>query len=615
VLILRNKINVPVRPILVTIITTLTIFTFLNMIPPANANPCTDNPCPVVINYTVSTGTPTIYFRDINSTDNSAPSISLDQQKYRLGQIATATINDFNENLNPFAIDTITATVEPSGSNFTLSENGLDTGVFVGNFIVPNNFNGVSYPATEAPGRAKLTLDVGTGGKVLFSDYIFTPANSGSLPFQPLTQAVNFTLSGVTLGSGVRVNMTWNNAPLGAFSKYDIQMCYQPHDGLNAGVWQIVTLSDNDYTNLSITDSFHDFNSNTITDDNVNNGGPQIQYSGLVVPCANWGTGFGGGLVGVRSAGIIPFALAGLAAITGNTVSPPSFGGTYYHYSDGLTFTQGNTKTTFDTSKYNQDLQKQVMVTGQPVNMTFKTFEGYNRIGVVHMGLYIIPRGQDMVTSNSLASITWDKGQKVDVNDPNHILSNATASSDSDGKFQYTKFSFVPTKSYDKMSFLARAWNDHLQSTDVRVHDEVDTPPPPYEQPYWLHVYDNLHDADIAIEGAGFAKPHIFSHVSTSDQVWNQNGGTVLWFWDTKDQAVAMEAFDSNKNVVWIQSELLSKETSPITQGPEASYAGNHLNRQDTTALENAQKAEQDRVDTTLQMLGYPVYWNHSIEK
>ncbi|OLE40672.1 MAG: hypothetical protein AUF74_00225 [Thaumarchaeota archaeon 13_1_20CM_2_38_5] len=101
--------------------------------------------------------------------------------------------------------------------------------------------------------------------------------------------------------------------------------------------------------------------------------------------------------------------------------------------------------------------------------------------------------------------------------------------------------------------------------------------------------------------------------MSTSDQVWNQNGGTVLWFYDEKDQAVALQAYDNNKNVVWIQSELLSKETPLITEGPSASYAGNHLNRWDKSTLETAQKAEQDRVDTTLQMLGYPAYWNHSV--
>ena len=323
--------------------------------------------------------------------------------------------------------------------------------------------------------------------------------------------------------------------------------------------------------------------------------------------------GGGGGLI-IRPSLVLDL----LAAIGGSPhiVSPPSFGGSYYHYSDGLTFTEGDTKTTFDTSKYNQDLQRQVMVAGTPVNMTFKTFEAYNPTGVIHMGLYIIPRGQDMLTSNSIGSIIWEKGQPVEVNDPNHILSNATTSSTDDGKFQYTQFTFVPTKSYDKMSFLARAWNDHMYSTDVRVHDEVDPSPMQYNQPDWLHVYNNLHDADYAVEGAGFVKPNIFSHVSTSEQVWLQTDrGTVLWFYDEKDQAVAVEAFDSNRNVVWVQSELLHKIIPSPTQGPDASYSGNHLNRWDKIALENAQKAEEDRVKTTLQRMGYPVYWDHTITR
>src|SRR5439155_18678083 len=137
-----------------------------------------------------------------------------------------------------------------------------------------------------------------------------------------------------------------------------------------------------------------------------------------------------------------------ISLVTGGSpyvVSPPSFGGGYYHYSDGLTFAQGDTKATFDTSKYNQDLQRQVLVAGTPVNMTFKTFEAYNPTGIIHMGLYVIPRGQDMVTDNSIASIVWDKGQPVEVNDPNHILSDALVSPTDDGKFQYTTFSFTPT--------------------------------------------------------------------------------------------------------------------------------------------------------------------------
>src|SRR5438445_1867173 len=328
-------------------------------------------------------------------------------------------------------------------------------------------------------------------------------------------------------------------------------------------------------------------------------------------------TGGGSGTGGLLIPGsFLEFIYSLVAGGSPYVVSPPSFGGGYYHYSDGLTFTQGKDPTTLDISKYNQELPQQVMVSGQQVNMTFKTFESYNPTGVIHMGLYIIPRGQDMITSNSIGSIVWEKGKDVEVNDPNHILSNATASSTDDGKFQYTQFTFVPTKSYDKMSFLARAWNDHMYSTDVRVHDEVDPSPMQYNQPDWLHVYNNLHDADYAVEGAGFVKPNIFSHVSTSEQVWLQTDrGTVLWFYDEKDQAVAVEAFDSNRNVIWVQSELLHKIIPSPTQGPDASYSGNHLNRWDKIALENAQKAEEDRVKTTLQRMGYPVYWDHTITR
>ena len=404
--------------------------------------------------------------------------------------------------------------------------------------------------------------------------------------------------------------MSWANALLGdpsVFTPDLLQMCYKPQGGVWQRATDVITNPDPD----TGEDAWHNFESETVTNKNAI---PSSSF--LVTLCFSFGSIGGGGSSGLVSASLVLNFLAGTGAIASNTVSPPSFGGAYSHYSDGLTFTQGDTKTTFDTSKYNQDLQRQVMVAGSQVNMTFKTFEAYNPTGVIHMGLYIIPRGDDMITSNSIGSIVWEKGKNVEVNDPNHILSNATASSDSDGKFQYTQFTFVPKKSYDKMSFLARAWNDHLYSTDVRVHDEFDPPPMQYDQPDWLHVYTNLHDADYAVEGAGFVKPNIFSHISTSEQVWIQTDrGTVLWFYDEKDSAVAVEAFDSNRNVVWVQSELLHKIIPSPTQGPDASYSGNHLNRWDKIALENAQKAEEDRVKTTLQRMGYPIYWDHTITR
>src|SRR5438445_273514 len=590
------------------IILGLSVFAFFNLMAPAYANPCNDNPCPIAISQPANDGDNTIIFRDVNTLDNSTATVSFDKSTYLIGQIATLTINDFNENLDVNAKDTITAQVSPVGP-VLLTETGDDTGIFKGSFVVSSSPS-VSYTPELNTGRLQLTLDgVTTPGTVEFKDLIINSINGPNLPLIPIVHPVHINLVGVTLGpGGMGVNMSYANALLGdpnIFNEDLITMCYKP-DG---GSWQLVTDTDD---NIS---GYHDFNSKTITNDAADFG--VITQSGMVTLCFNFGSIGGGGSSGLVSAGLVLNFLAGAGrSYNPAVVAPPSFGGYAFHYSDGLTFTQSDTKTTFDTSLYNQDIKKQVMVSGTPVNMTFKTFEAYNPTGVIHMGLYIIPRGQDMITSNSIGSIVWEKGKDVEVNDPNHILSNATTSSTDDGKFQYTTFSFTPTKSYDKMSFLARAWNDHMYSTDVRVHDEVDPSPMQYNQPDWLHVYNNLHDADYAVEGAGFVKPNIFSHVSTSEQVWLQTDrGTVLWFYDEKDQAVAVEAFDSNRNVVWVQSELLHKIIPSPTQGPDASYSGNHLNRWDKIALENAQKAEEDRVKTTLQRMGYPVYWDHTITR
>ena len=133
-----------------------------------------------------------------------------------------------------------------------------------------------------------------------------------------------------------------------------------------------------------------------------------VKLSGVIDLTADPGGG-GGGLI--RPSLVLDI----LAAIGGSPyiVAPPSFGSSGYHFSDGLTLTQGSDKTVFDISHYNQEIPKQVMVTGEKVNMTFKTYENYNVNGVIHMGLYLIPRGQNMITPNSIASIVWDKEDQL----------------------------------------------------------------------------------------------------------------------------------------------------------------------------------------------------------
>jgi hypothetical protein len=310
----------------------------------------------------------------------------------------------------------------------------------------------------------------------------------------------------------------------------------------------------------------------------------------------NAASGGGGGGGGLIQPGLV---LDILAAIGGSPyiVSPPSFGGGYYHYSDGLTITQGAIKTTFDTSQYNQEIPKQVMVSGEKVNMTFKTFEAYNPTSVIHMGLYIIPRGEDMLTTNSIASIVYDKNLPVEVNDPNHILSNASASSTSDGKFQYAKFSFVPTKSYDKMSFLARAWNDHKYSTDVRVHDDVITPPTPRALPAGVVLYDNYQDLQAALEKDQFYKPQIMAHIhNTFDVFGSSEGGHIYWLYDTINHCVTLVIADKNDN------DLMSYMMSLVPYQPEKKgdygfmkFTVTQLNRWDEKGEEQFKEIEAEK--------------------
>src|SRR5207245_11066636 len=167
---------------LVTIIILgLSVFALFNLSTPAYANPCNDNPCPVAISQPVNVGDNTIFFRDINTLDNSTATVSLDKNTYLIGQTATLTINDFNENLDVNAKDTITAQVSPVGP-FLLTETGEDTGIFKGSFVVSSSPS-VSYTAELNTGRLKLTLDgVTTPGRVKFKDLIINSINVANLP-------------------------------------------------------------------------------------------------------------------------------------------------------------------------------------------------------------------------------------------------------------------------------------------------------------------------------------------------------------------------------------------------------------------------------------------------
>ena len=478
----------------------------------------------------------------------------------------------------------VNSTSDPIGIALTLNENPPGSGIFRDTNIIFNKGDG-HIPLSTITHSRTITisiLDADGNGSSISIDAIPVTVTSTSDPIG-ITPSFTETDVNTAIFSG---KITFGPNPSSVSANY---VHAQPGDEI-AIMDGISALTANAIIDPNPVPSFNVISAkigDTVT----------ATYAGISVniaigddTCSSCGGG-GGGLV------IHPgFVLDALAAIGGSpyVVSPPSFGGNYYQYSDGLTLTQGDTKTIFDTSLYNQEIPKQVMQLGTPVNMTFKTFESYNVEGVIHMGLYVIPRGEDMMTDNSIASIVWDKGQPVEVNDPNHILSNATVSPVDDGKFQYTTFSFTPTKSYDKMSFLVRAWNDHLYSTDIRVHDDIVAPQAAMTLPAGVIQYNNFDDLQAALEKDQFYKPQLLSHIhGTSDVFPNSEGGSVYWLYDTIRHTITLVVADKNDNV--LSSKSASLQPYAIEKKGDYNFmyfTVQQLNRWNGDQLKNAMELE-----------------------
>src|SRR3972149_2198167 len=84
-----------------------------------------------------------VFFRDVTSFINETATASLDAESYDLGQTVTLTIKDFNANLDPATQEEITAvissTTDPVGITITLTEDAINSGVFVGTFVLTSS--------------------------------------------------------------------------------------------------------------------------------------------------------------------------------------------------------------------------------------------------------------------------------------------------------------------------------------------------------------------------------------------------------------------------------------------------------------------------------------------
>lgn len=516
--------------------------------------------------------------------------VSFDVLTYTMGDEAVITVNDTAANLSPTTVDTVTVTVKstthPTGIPITLTETGVNTGIFKNKNLI--------FTFTNA------TAQFSVGQKVKIT--IIDPTlNTDPTTLQTVSTSIVSAFPDLSIDSQVNPFVLTETGPnTGVFSaSIELTSGSTSSNAIHVtpdDILQVTNLVSGKYSNALISPTSNG------EDSIPANAGDTItaSYPGATSSTASivLGIGGGGGGGGLIRPGLVLDAIIGLFGVGGSpyVVSPPSFGGLYYHFSDGLTLTQGNNKTTFDISHYNQEIPKQVMVAGEQVNMTFKTFESYYSEGVIHMGLYLIPRGQDMVTTNSIAFIEWQKGEPIQIKDPNHILFNASASSNSDDKFQYTQFSFIPTKSYDKMSFLIRTWNDHMYTTDVRIHDAVEVTLPSKILPEGVIRYDNFTDLQIELQKEQFYKPEIMSHIHDTSAVFPNSNGDVYWLYDTMNHSVTLVICDANDDEVFSYKSVLQPYDIKKKGDYKFMYfTVQQLNRWNVEQIQKAMKVEEEK--------------------
>ncbi len=626
-----------------SLIVGIALFSF--SISSANALVCSSGSEPSTISCFIPSGNPgnTVSLRDITDTSNvtKAVSLSLDKSSYLPRDSGKISVTDpyasLSASTQSSVIIKLNSTNDPVGINLRLNETNPSSSSFVSSFkftsgqssgnslhaVIGDRIFAFYSPSPIFSPRMQVTFDNSGGdGHAILSDLQLIPDDEDNNQFSTVIKVANLTLTdGASVNpSGVifHVTMSYANSQLHCINAND-PACQTN----NLSLWVSPPAAAPFHTFFPVSNPFtvtNDPIAKTISFD-VDQADLDGSTSGswLFVLCFD-GPGIGGGGGGVIRPGLVLDFISGLFAVGGSSyvVSPPSFGAGAFSYNDGLSITFGENDTqTFDASKYNQEVPEQIMVKGMPVSMKLKTFEAYNNNGLVHMGLYMIPRGMDMITSNSIASIIWEKGKDAEVNDPNHLLSDSSVSSNTNDEFQYTQFSFTPTKSYDKMSFLVKAWNDHLYSTDVRFHDAITSPDQLVSLPDGVIKYDSFATMSAAIQRDGFSKPQILSHIHDTSSVFGSSPGKVYWVYDTRDHTVTLVLEDGSGKVVDMRLEKLKMSINPESQNyvlGNTIYSHHSLSRENDAELEETKTSETMKaLDLLTQLYGRAYFEQYNL--
>src|SRR5574337_981427 len=170
----------------------------------------------------------------------SSTSISFDAQQYTLSNTATVTITSLASNLNNNAIETIQATVtsttDSHGITVTLSETGVNTGVFAGQFtFTTGSSSGTSLQAKPGDtitatfggqtGTASIysrTVAFGFSSYTMSSISSVTVTDQNSITTPSVVETVSIAGSSTTDPSGVSLTLTETGAGTGVFTSSNL---------------------------------------------------------------------------------------------------------------------------------------------------------------------------------------------------------------------------------------------------------------------------------------------------------------------------------------------------------------------------------------------------------
>jgi hypothetical protein len=486
----------------------------------------------------VSAGLNNLEFRDISNSDPApAPTLSLDQNSYRVGNTAILTLNDEAPNVDLDASDFAYAIV--GGSSLTLTETDDNTGVFTGSFLVVDPFPTIDYLVDPDAGsnitviddeyrsgyaRLSTTLDISNPGSIEIKDVEFTDDDFINLCFRPVLEAVEITpVEGAILDSTDSiVTINYANAIQLEDDQDTLLQMYYKKPGFN---WQVITPNIFVDAIVNPSDAFaNDIGAQTITSDPIEAGYGDTISTGLFTVGYETGCGGGGGGGLVRPS-LVVNALAGIggAGGGGSAYSSPQLQLSNMVLLDWIDVSleveevvvnhdSRNPATSYDLgyfedfnyplvindkgfilSGFTTTLETQTLKINTPHTIKFLFYESEI---IQHFSLYTNLRDATDEIHESDTQILYNANQELQVVDPNTV-------NELDDNKKEVVLEFTFAKTMDTSHVIIRSWDPNFYSGDTHilnaweiVSDEIiESPITTYEEP----VIENLQSATIPI--------------------------------------------------------------------------------------------------------------------